>query len=235
MDLTPKDAANLLKIPVETVYDWVRKGTLPSYRVGDRYRLNRVELLEWATARGMKLSPELFGRKGAPSPDLLLTDALRRGGVFHELPCADKRSALRSICDLLVLPDSVDRNDLHEVLVAREALCSTGIGEGIAIPHPRGPIVLGISHPSVTLFFLQRSIEFGALDGKPVQVLFVILSTTVHVHLTMLSHLMFALQKPEFRRLLDTRAPQPRLLDALEAIEQDMAPPPPAPSEGPTR
>ncbi len=223
MDLTPKDAAHLLKVPVDTVYDWIRKGRLPSYRIRDKYRLNRVELLEWATARQIHVSPELFREDEEPRHELLLTSALRRGGVVYDLACTDKRSALRAICDVLTLPEQVNRDELHDVLVAREALCSTGIGQGIAIPHPRGPIVLGIADPTVTLFFPKLPIEFGAVDSKPVKMLFVILSTTVHVHLTMLSHLMFALQKTEFRRLLDTRAPQAQLLDKLHEIEQTMS------------
>lgn len=225
MDLTPKDAARMLKVPIHTIYDWIRKGTLPSYRLRDKYRLNRVELLEWATARQMDLSPELFREDDEERHELLLTNALRRGGVVYDLPCTDKRSALRAVCDTMVLPEHVDRNELHDVLLAREALCSTGIGNGIAIPHPRGPIVLGILEPGVTLYFPVRPIEFGALDGKPVTILFAILSTTVRVHLTMLSHLMFALQNKGFRRLLEVKAPEAQILARLEEIEQTMSSP----------
>lgn len=220
MDLTPKDAANLLKLPVDTVYDWIRKGTIPSYRLGDKYRLNRVELLEWATARHLNVSPDLFPGDSRNRDALVLTNALRRGGVTYNLDCTDKPSALKAICDTIELPEQVSREELHEVLVAREALCSTGIGEGIAVPHPRGPIVLGITDPVVALFFPRHAVEYGALDGKPVNMLFVMLSTTVHVHLTMLSHLMFALQKKEFRRALDAGAPQAQLIERLQEIEK---------------
>jgi PTS system nitrogen regulatory IIA component len=100
----------------------------------------------------------------------------------------------------------VDREELHSVLVAGEALCSTGIGNGVAIPHPRGPIDLGIAELQVSLGFLRKPIEFVALDKKPVSILFVIVSTTVHVYLLLLSHLMYGLQDQEFRRLLDAHA-----------------------------
>lgn len=219
MDLTAKDAARMLNVPEETVYQWIRNGTLPSYRVSDKYRLNRVELLEWATARHMKVSPELFRGNGINPPVLLLTEALRRGGVVHDLPCTDKPSALRAICDVLILPEKVDREELHSVLVAREALCSTGIGNSVAIPHPRGPIVLGVQEPQVTLAFLRQPIEYGAVDHQPVSILFVIVSTTVRLHLQILSHLMFALQDKDFRRLLDSRAEEARILARIEEIE----------------
>jgi len=223
MDLTAKDAARLLNVPEDTIYTWIRNGTVPSYRVRDKYRLNRVELLEWATARNIRVSPDIFRENGVKPPDLLLTHALRRGGVIYELDCHDKASALRSVCDALPLPPKVDREELHSVLVAREALCSTGIGNGIAIPHPRGPIVLGIPEPQVTLSFLRNPIEYGALDKKPVNILFVIVSTTVRVHLLLLSHLMYGLQEEGFRRLLDAHAAQDQILAKLEAIETRVA------------
>ncbi len=69
----------------------------------------------------------------------------------------DTRGVLRSVVELMRLPDEVDRGFLLQVLLAREALQSTGIGDGIAIPHPRSPIVLHISRPSVTLCFLEKA------------------------------------------------------------------------------
>jgi PTS system nitrogen regulatory IIA component len=179
--------------------------------------------LEWATARNIKCSPEIFRENGIKPPALLLTNALRRGGVIYDLDCRDKSSALRAVCNVLPLPPKVDREELHSVLVAREALCSTGIGNGVAIPHPRGPIVLGIAEPQVSLGFLRKPIEFGALDKKPVSILFVIVSTPVHVHLLLLSHLMYGLQDQEFRQLLDAHAAQDQILTKLESIEARVA------------
>jgi PTS system nitrogen regulatory IIA component len=223
MDLTARDAAKMLDVSEETMYEWIRTGVIPCYRVGDKWRLSRVELLEWAAARKIKVAPEFFRINGSKSTRLLLTDALRRGGIVYELPGDDKMAALKSVCDVMPLPESVDREELHSVLVAREALCSTGIGNGVAIPHPRGPIVLGVSDPQVTLAFPRRPIEYGALDRKPVAMLFVIVSTTVRIHLLLLSHLTFALQDAGFRRLLDSRAAKDEILSVLETIEAKLA------------
>ena len=211
MDLTARDAARMLNVPEERIHAWIRNGTLPSYRVKDRYRLNRVELLEWARARSIQVSPEFFRGHRDDKGKRVLADALGRGGVLHDVECVDKASALRAVSRLVPLPETVDRGELHGVLVAREALCSTGIGNGIAIPHPRGSIVLGLNESQVTLVFLRQPVEYGALDGEPVGVLFVIISTTVHIHLVLLSHLMFALQDAAFRGALDRR-------DTAEAV-----------------
>lgn len=220
MDLTAKDAARMLNLPEEQIYAWIRNGTLPSYRVKDRYRLNRVELLEWAAARNIKVAPEFFCESQEINGDLVLTNALARGGVLYDVPGADKASVLKEVCGRLTLPGQIDREELHSVLVAREALCSTGIGNGIAIPHPRGPIVLGLTEPHVTLAFLREPIDYRALDKQPVSTLFVIISTTVHVHLMLLSHLMFALQDTDFRALLNRRADSESILARSAEIER---------------
>lgn len=220
MDLTAKDAARMLNLPEEQIYAWIRNGTLPSYRVKDRCRLNRIELLEWAAARDIKVAPEFFREKQETNGELVLTDALGRGGVLYDVPGADKASVLKEVCGRLRLPSQIDREELHSVLVAREALCSTGIGNGVAIPHPRGPIVLGLTEPHVTLAFLRAPIDYRALDKQPVSILFVIISTTVHVHLMLLSHLMFALQDAQFRGLLKQRATAEAILARSTEIER---------------
>src|SRR5512143_3257573 len=119
MDLTAKDAARLLNVPEQTLHAWIRNGTLPSYRVKDRCRINRVELLEWATARNMHVSPEIFQNSQAPA-ERLLTNALRQGGQLTDIACTDKPSALRVVCDALPLPAHVNRAELHDILIARE-------------------------------------------------------------------------------------------------------------------
>lgn len=223
MDLTVRDAAQMLAVTEDTIYDWIRDKELPAYQIGDKCRLNRVELLEWASTRNIKVAPAYFHPNGAKAPNLLLTDAIRLGGIIYDLSCNDKASALKAVCDTMPLPQNVNREELHSVLVAREALWSTGIGNGVAIPHPRGPIVLGVSKPQVTVAFPKQPIDYAAIDNKLVNVLFVIVSTTVRVHLLLLSRLMFALQDETFRKRLDSRAPQDVMLDHLETIEAEVA------------
>jgi PTS system nitrogen regulatory IIA component len=219
MDLTVKDAARLLSTSEQTIYRWIHDGTLPSYRINEKYRLNRVELLEWATASNIRISPEIFDGEPPPLPGLLLTDALRLGGVVHDLPGADKASALKAVCAALPLPEGVNRDEVYGVLLAREALGSTAIGNGIAIPHPRSPLIFNVKNPTVTLAFLRQPVDFGALDRRPVEFLFAIISTTIRVHLRLLSHLMYTLQEPTFVQLLRQRETAERIIGQLTQIE----------------
>ena len=132
MQLTVRDAARLLTVSEKTIYRWINQGSLPAYRVNEQYRFNRAELLEWATARKINVSVEIFQEpESSASPLPRLTDALEAGGIFYRLGGQDKESVLRALVETMRLPDEVDREFLFRVLLAREAMGSTGVGDGI--------------------------------------------------------------------------------------------------------
>ena len=224
MKLTVRDAAQLLKVTEKTIYRWIKQGVIPAYQINDQYRFNRAELLEWATSRKINVSPEIFAEpEGGEAPPPLLSEALREGGVHYRVEGADKAAVLHAAVDMMKLPEEVDREFLYQVLLAREALGSTGIGEGIAIPHVRNPIVLHLSRPMVMLCFLERPVDFGALDGQPVTALFILISPTVRAHLYLLSRLGFALRDPDFKKAVLRQASREEILEALRRVEVSMA------------
>jgi PTS system nitrogen regulatory IIA component len=220
MQLGVRDVSKLLNVSEKTIYRWITQGVLPAYRVSEQYRFNRAELLEWATSRKMNVSAEMFDEpesNGTPVPGLV--ESLQAGGIFYRLSGTDKESALRAVVEHMRLPEEVDREFLLRVLLAREAMQSTGIGDGIAIPHVRNPIVLHVTRPMITLCFLEKPIDFGALDGKPVHVLFSLVSPTVRAHLRMLSRLSFALHDPGFKKTITEQASRDDILAAARRVE----------------
>src|SRR5512139_2013197 len=228
--LTVREAAALLNTSEKSVYRWIKQGLLPAYRINDQYRINRAELLEWATARKLHVSPEIFAEPesegGAPPA---LVDALRAGGIHYRVGGRDKASVLRAVVETMKLPEDVDPEFLYQVLLAREELGSTGIGDGIAIPHVRNPIVLHLSRPSVTLCFLEQPVDFGALDGQPVATLFTLISPTIRAHLHLLSRLSFALRDRRFNAAIRTQASREEIFEALREAEAAVKPAAPAP------
>jgi PTS system nitrogen regulatory IIA component len=225
MQLTVRDVSDLFKVSEKTVYRWVNQGILPAYRVNEQYRFNRAELLEWATTRKMNVSAELFDEPesdATPIPGLV--EALQAGGIFYRLGGTDKESALRSVVEHMRLPDEVDREFVLRVLLARERLQSTGIGDGIAIPHVRNPIVLHVSRPMIMLCFMDRVIDFDALDGKPVFALFSLISPTVRAHLRMLSRLAFALNDAGFKHAVLQQAARDEILGEARRVEANLRP-----------
>ena len=126
----------------------------------------------------------------------------------------------------LQLPAHVDRAVIFDMLLAREKLGSTGIGEGFAIPHVRDPIVLRVRHPQVTLFLLEQPIEFGAVDQRPVHTLFLAVTPTIKSHLLILSHLGMVLHDQEVRSAILSHEPH-GILRAIEEAERKYSKEPP--------
>ncbi|GAB4563424.1 MAG: PTS sugar transporter subunit IIA [Geothermobacteraceae bacterium] len=220
MNLSVKDAARLLQVSEKTIYRWLKQELIPAYRVQGQHRFNRSELVEWATSRRMVLAHEAFTEvEVEPAPLPTLTEALRGGGIHYRVEGRDRNEVLDRLVGLLNLPPEVDRNYLTQVLIAREELASTGYGDGIAIPHPRNPVLLHIERPVVALAFLEHPVEFRALDGRPVDTLILPLSPTLRGHLHLLSLIGFALRSEVFRRELQRKPGREAIFTALKAFK----------------
>ena len=226
MQLSVNDAAKILKVSTKTVYSWISHETIPFYKINEEYRFNKVELLEWAASQHIKVSPEAFLDAESDMEVLpSLLGSLKAGGISYGVGGEDKASVLRAVIDTIKFPEEeeVDREFLFQVLLAREALGSTCVGEGVAIPHVRNPVVLHVTQPSIWLCFLKHPINFGAPDGQPVSILFTLISPTVRAHLHLLSRLSFALLDKDFKAALSRQAPREELMEMVSSIEMAQA------------
>jgi PTS system nitrogen regulatory IIA component len=223
MKITVKDVASILSVSEEQVYRWIRDKEIPCTRLHEQYRFNRAEILEWATSRGMPTSIALFPDTGNGNPLPRLSSALESGGVHYDVSGTDRDAVLHEVVQRIALPEGLDRDLLVDVLLAREALGSTGVGDGIAIPHVRNPVVLDVDTPVVALCFLKTPIDFSAIDGKPVTTLFTLVSSTIRVHLHLLARLSAAVHDAGFKAALLRRAPAAEILAELRRVEEALA------------
>jgi len=223
MNLSVKDAAKLLSVSEKTIYRWIKQEVVPAYKVHESYRFNRAELIEWATSRRLGVSPEAFSEPESDALPLpLFREALEDGGVFYRIEGNSREEVLADVISHLRLPEEVDRDYLRRVLVAREKLASTAVGDGIALPHPRNPGLLHVTRPTVTLCFLEKPVDFQALDGRPVDILFTLISPTLRLHLHLLSRLGFLLKDSGFRQALKRQERRETIFSALRRAEEGM-------------
>ncbi len=220
MQLNVRDVAAVLNVPESTIYRWINEKHLPAKGVEGKYRFARTELLEWATVHKVELSLDIFHDESAGPARLSLVGALESGGIFYNVPCSDKKSALRSVVDNMSLPEGSDSELLLELFLAREATGSTAVGNGIAIPHPRHPIVLGVAKPMLSLCFLAQPIDFAAANGEPVHTLFVLLSPTIQMHLQMLARVACLLRDDRLVQVLAARKPRKEILTEVRRVEK---------------
>jgi len=192
MRLTVQDVAALLRVSEKTVYRWIKQGLLPVYKVNEQYRFNRSEVLAWATSRRLNVSEQIFAEPAAPLPEL--TQALQEGGIIYRMEGRDRDDALRHLAEGVRLSEHVDRAHLWQLLRAREELGSTGQGRGLAIPQLVYPHTLELFRPVIAVAFLERPVDFAALDGRPVDRLVTVITTTIRAYFHLLTRLQFALR-----------------------------------------
>jgi PTS system nitrogen regulatory IIA component len=227
MRLRVQDAAALLMVSQKTIYRWVSDGRLPGYRVNNTFRFDHAELLEWAMANRVGISPRFIEEPPVPEAIPLFHHALEAGGIAYRVGGDDRDTALRSALDALRLGGN--RDFVFDALRAREQLASTGIGDGIALPHLRNPLRLQLDRPGISLCFLEQPLDWGALDEKPVSVLFIILASTVRSVLQLHSRAFFALRDRRFRAAVLRQASRDVLMAEAERVASKLPPPPPLP------
>ena len=224
MQIDLKEAARLFNISEREMLRWVESRGVPAQRVQDQFMFNRSELAEWAHHQGLAMErsiAELAAEEKLPTAG----EALLAGGIVR-LPKAsapDKDAAIRSLVNAMPLPPKTDRSGLARVIIAREKVASTGIGEGIAIPHVRNPLILNTEQPLISLCLLEEAIEFGAIDRRPVHALFTMISPNARVHLHLISRLALLLQDSKLKGLLETRAPDSGIMNSINSLEAALA------------
>ena len=226
MQLTVRDVSSFLSVTEGTVTRWIKQRGLPARYAAGQYRFHKSELLEWATENNVKVNLEFFDQLATEDEaGPTLANAIEAGGIHYNLQDTSKDRALRALVEILPLPDDLDRELLLHLFLAREASASTAIGDGIAIPHVRNPIVLQVSTPMVTLAFLSQPVDFGAMDGKPVHALFSIISPTARSHLQLLSRLSCALHDGQLKDTVVRQAPREEILGEVRRVEAGPVPP----------
>nr|WP_288356658.1 PTS IIA-like nitrogen regulatory protein PtsN [uncultured Pseudomonas sp.] len=131
-----------------------------------------------------------------------LETILTPGRSLVNVPGGSKKRVLEQIASVIArdLPD-LDGQIIYESLIAREKLGSTGFGNGIAIPHCRLP---GCSTPISALLKLSTAVDFDAIDGAPIDLLFVLLvpEAATDEHLELLRQIASMFDREDVRERL---------------------------------
>lgn len=224
MKLTIQEVARGLDLPTQTVMRWVRQGRIPIRKSGGEYLVDRPVLEQWAAKNNLLFAaPRRSSPPKSPdAPEGLLT-AVRRGGIHFGLAGEDVETALASVVERVPGLDEEGRRELFDRLLQRERMTSTAIGKGVAIPHPRTPQESGVEAAMIVTGFLREPVVYGAMDGKPVFLLFLLLSPNPRQHLHLLSRLSFCLRDEGFLEVLrsvpEAEALEARIADAETRLE----------------
>jgi len=149
----------------------------------------------------------------------LLSKLLPLSNVELGVPATDKRAALAHAATLFEHGQGANASKVLESLIAREALGSTGLGKGVAIPHGR---LRGLRQAAAAIIRLQNPVAFDSPDGAPVQLMVVLLvpEQATQQHLQILSELAQMLSDTHFRDQLMTATQPQALLEKVAAWER---------------
>ncbi len=152
--------------------------------------------------------------------ELSLAALVERGGVYYDVPGASPKELIDSVIGLMPPIKGVAPEELRRQIMEREALVSTGVGHGIALPHPRSPVLEGTDEPPlVAIAFPVMPIDWNTQDGSKVHTVFLIISASAKQHLNTLSKINFLCQKEKFYSLIEARVSKKEIVTAVKEAE----------------
>lgn len=238
MDLKIKDVAELLNVSETTIRRWLFDGKIPAYKLNRQYRFSRIEIENWMMKRKLvteddtrdfQLTGEeqIYPQKGEEqkvqpgNQQFSLYRAINRGGVYKGVKGDTKEEVIRNTTDLIAGTLRLDPAVLSELLLDREKLMPTAFNNGIAVPHARESIQ-HVPFDLVTIVFPENPIEYGALDEKPVDVLFFLFAAGDKKHLHLLAKIAHFGSDEEAFQILKSQPKKAKLLEFIKQWEGNL-------------
>ena len=228
MDLKLKDVADLLNVSETTVRRWISEGKIPYYRLNQQYRFSRNEIETWVLSSKQEGDFSTILEEDTPlksenlgTQQFGLYRAIHKGGVYRNIPGSTKEEVIANAVSLIAKDISLDAEVITDLLLDREKLMSTALSNGVAVPHTRD-FLLEESFDVVAVVFPENPIEFGALDGKPVDVMFFLFACDDKRHLHLLAKLAHLSSKEINLNFLHTKPSKPELLEYIKEWESNL-------------
>jgi len=138
-----------------------------------------------------------------------ILDVLLKEAIIEDLKAVDKKGVLEELVAPVARIGGVNHDDLVKVLMERERLGSTGIGEGVGIPHGK---VKGLESLALGFGLSRRGVDFDSMDGRPTHIFFLLITpeNSTGLHLKLLAQISKILKNDLFKK---------KLLDATDKDE----------------
>jgi len=149
-----------------------------------------------------------------------LTDILSLDVIKIPLESVEKNLIIEEMVDMLADSNSLKNRDMVlDAVLERERVMSTGMGDGIAIPHAKSE---GVDKLVAAFGIAKQNVDFQSIDGKPVRIIFLLVGPTDQTgpHLKALSRISRLMHRKEFRETLAMSGNAQEVLDAISNEEK---------------
>jgi len=220
--------AAYLRRDIREVGKLASRGHLPGHKVGGQWRFARAEINQWIETQMSSLTEKQLTNLEATGPrggdaEPLVTNLLSESSIAVPLVASSRASVLKELVTLAEQSWQVyDPQAILDAVRQREEMASTALPSGIAIPHPRHPIILPLGRTFLHLCLLERPIDFGAPDKQKVHTLFILICPTIRIHLQMLARIARLLRDDTFQAILNQRSPAQIILDQVRRMEEQL-------------
>ena len=150
-----------------------------------------------------------------------LSEILEENNIIPELKAREKKGVLEELAEVVYNNDpSIDKGALVKVLVERERLGSTGIGDGVAIPHGK---LSGVTNPIISFGRSKEGLGFDSMDGQPTYLFFLLVApeNSSGVHLQVLARIAKILKRSSFRKKLMEASTQKELYQTIIQTDEE--------------
>lgn len=130
-----------------------------------------------------------------------ILDVLNLDAILSDLKAKDKKGILEELVTPIATITNMNHKELVRVLMEREQLGSTGIGEGIGIPHGK---IKGLESMVIGFGLSKKGVDFDSIDGKPTHIFFTLITPdqSTDLHLKLLARISRVLKNDDFRTKL---------------------------------
>ncbi|MBF0452733.1 MAG: PTS sugar transporter subunit IIA [Candidatus Magnetomorum sp.] len=150
-----------------------------------------------------------------------IVDVLDKKAIISDLKSTDKEGVLRELSLPVAELVNVKQEDLMKVLIERERLGSTGIGNGIGIPHGK---LKHLNTLALSLGISRHGIDFGSIDGRPTYIFFLLVTpeNSTGMHLKLLAHISRILRNEMFKQKLIKAKDVDELYQIVDAVDENL-------------
>lgn len=202
--LSPKQLAEYLQLSQRTVYRLLERSGLPGVKVGGQWRFRRADVDQWLDVNVQRLDAASLHEleddaAGTGSARPTIAEHIAVENARLRVPAGSREDVVRAFVEQVRFPEPVSVELVVERVLERERLCSTALGDGVALLHtPRSrPRVLQ-AHDLIAVGRLEKPVDFGALDGSLTDTLILLLARSERDQLALLGKLARLCREPAF-------------------------------------